>query len=142
MAGSALIDAGPLIALIDRRDRRHDDCVAALGLVHGLLLTTWPVVAEAMHRCMRAGGWAAQRMLWELVLSDAVELVDLDGACVTRARALMEKYHDLPMDLADATLVAVAEQRKVRQVITLDADFHVYRTATRAGFDVLPRPAR
>lgn len=111
--------------------------MAALRQVQGPLLTTWPVVTEAMHLLADAG-WRAQRLLWELVLSDDVELVDLDGTSRGRARTLMEKYHDLPMDLADATLVAVAEQRRVRQVLTLDSDFRVYRTATRGAFEVLP----
>jgi len=136
--GSAvLIDAGPLIALIDRGDLRHDDCVAAVRQVTGPLLTTWPVLSEAMHLLGRAG-WRAQRLLWELMLSEDVEIADLDGAGIIRARALMEKYHDLPMDLADASLVAVAEQRRLTRVLTLDAHFRVYRPAPRATFEVLP----
>ncbi len=84
------------------------------------------------------GGWLAQRLLWELILGDGLELADLDMAAVARTRALMEKYGDLPMGLADATLVAIAEQRRINRVLTLDSHFHIYRTATRAAFDVLP----
>lgn len=139
MAGHVLIDAGPMVALIDRRERRHLDCVAALRQVAGPLLTTWPVVTEAMHLLADAG-WPAQRLLWELVASDDVELAELDGTAAVRARALMEKYRDLPMDLADASLVAVAESRRVRRVLTLDGHFRVYRTTARDGFEVLPAP--
>jgi predicted nucleic acid-binding protein len=103
------------------------------------LLTTWPVVTEAMLLLRRAG-WPAQRLLWDLVASDEVELAELDAAELARARALMEKYRDLPMALADATLVAVGERRRLRTVLTLDGDFRVYRTATRAAFEVLPAP--
>lgn len=113
--------------------------MAALHRVQAPLLTTWPVVTEAMH-LLADGGWRAQRLLWELVLSREFELVELDGPARARTRALMEKYRDLPMDLADATLVAVAERRQVRQVLTLDRDFGVYRTATRSAFEVLPGP--
>jgi uncharacterized protein len=112
-------------------------CVAALRRVHRPLLTTWPVVTEAMHLLARAG-WRAQRVLWDLVLSDEVELVDLDSSDLMRTRALMEKYRDLPMDLADATLVVLAERRQIRQVLTLDGDFRVYRTAARGALEVLP----
>jgi predicted nucleic acid-binding protein len=140
VAPGVLIDTGPLVALIDRGEERHADCVAALREVRPPLLTTWPVVTEAMHLLRRAG-WPAQRLLWELVASDDVELAELDAAELARARALMEKYRDLPMTLADATLVAVGERRRLRTVLTLDGDFHVYRTATRAGFDLLPAPA-
>ena len=139
MAAGVLIDTGPLVALIDRGDERHTDCVAALREVRPPLLTTWPVVTEAMHLLHRAG-WPAKRLLWELVTSDEFELADMDAAATARARALMEKYRDLPMDLGDATLVALAERRRVRQVLTLDGHFRVYRTATRAGFEVLPTP--
>ncbi len=83
------------------------------------------------------GGWPAQRLLWEFVLGDGLELADLDMAAVARTRALMEKYGD-HMDLADATLVAIAEQRRINRVLTLDSHFQVYRTATRAAFEVLP----
>ena len=125
MGSAALIDTGPLVALIDRGDRHHRDCVEALRQVQRPLLTTWPVVTEAMHLLGRGGGWTAQRLLWELVVSDDVELVELDSAAMVRTRALMEKYRDLPMALADATLVASAERRQVRQVLTLDGHFRV-----------------
>jgi uncharacterized protein len=63
-----------------------------------------------------------------------------DAAATARVRALMEKYRDLPMDLGDATLAALGEQRRVGQVLTVDGAFRVYGTATRAGFEVLPAP--
>ena len=57
-----------------------------------------------------------------------------------RIRALMEKYQDLPMDLADASLVALAEMRGLREVFTLDhADFQVYRLHRRQTFRLWPR---
>lgn len=108
-----------------------------LRQVHRPLVTTWPVVTEAMHLLAR-GGWQAQRVLWDLVLSDEVELVDLDVTDLECARGLMEKYRDKPMDLADATLVAIAERRRMRQVLTLDGDFRLYRPATREAFEILP----
>lgn len=140
MGTAVLIDAGPLIALIDRGEPRHDDCVAAVRQVQGPLLTTWPVLTEAMY-ILGDVGWRAQRLLWELMLSEDVEIADLDGAAIIRARALMEKYQDVPMDLAEASLVAVAEQRRLTRVLTLDGHFHAYRPAPRATFEVLPAPA-
>jgi predicted nucleic acid-binding protein len=139
VAAGVLIDTGPLVALIDRGEDRHADCVAALREVQPPLITTWPVVTEAM-RLLRRGGWPAQRMLWELLATDDFELATLDADEVARARALMEKYRELPMALADATLVAMGERRRLRTVLTLDGHFVVYRTATRTGFEVLPAP--
>lgn len=59
---------------------------------------------------------------------------------VDRIQSLMEKYKDLLMDLADASLVALAEARRLRRVFTLDADFHVYRLPGNEAFEVLPGP--
>ncbi len=53
-------------------------------------------------------------------------------------RILMEKYRDLPMDLADASLVATAEAMNLRQILTIDSDFHVYRIHGKDAFEVLP----
>lgn len=55
-----------------------------------------------------------------------------------RSRDLMGKYADVPMDLADASLVALAESVKLNRVFTLDGDFHIYRMKTRRAFEVLP----
>ena len=52
--------------------------------------------------------------------------------------ALMDEYHDLPMDLADASLIAAAECLGVRQIFTLDSDFHIYRLADGSAMEVVP----
>jgi hypothetical protein len=85
-----------------------------------------------------AGGWPAQRTLWAMVERGALELAELQTSDVGRARALMEKYRDAQMDIADATLVAVAEARGLKRVFTLDSDFGVYRYRGRETFDLVP----
>ena len=68
-----------------------------------------------------------------------VELLTLDGRDMSRARDSMKKYKDLPMDLADAALVAVAEREKIRRIFTLDRrDFEIYRPAKLGRFIILP----
>jgi len=57
---------------------------------------------------------------------------------VARMRVLMQQYQDLPMDLADASLVAVAEERRLDRIFTLDSNFHVYRLAGGRTFIVIP----
>ena len=133
-----LVDAGPLIALIDAREPDHEVCVAVLDDLHLPLLTTWPVMTEAMHLVRRKTGWPGQERLWQLVLGGSVEIAAVDSAKTERAATLMHKYRDRPMDLADATLVAVGEARSVRQIFTLDRDFDVYRLHGRQMFQVLP----
>ncbi len=133
-----LTDAGPLIALIDADEADHERCRSALDGVSLPLVTTWPAFTEAMYLLGRAGGLQGQDALWRLVRSGQLVLVDMSQAAVERTSRLMTKYADLPMDLADATLVALAEERGERRIFTLDRDFHIYRIAGRRRFEVVP----
>lgn len=102
------------------------------------MVTTWPVVTEAMYLLGDAGSWPAQRALWGMIERKALVLAELQPADIIRARALMEKSRDAPMDIADATLVAVAEARGLKRVFTLDSDFGVYRFGGREAFELVP----
>jgi uncharacterized protein len=102
------------------------------------MLTTWPVLTEAMYLLGDAGGWPAQRALWAMIDRGALEVAEMQPSDIARARALMEKYRDAPMDIADATLVAVAEARGLKRIFTLDSDFGVYRYRGRESFDIVP----
>ncbi len=64
-------------------------------------------------------------------------LHDLTPAEADRMAALMQQYRDTPMDLADASLVAVAESRTLRRVFTTDSDFYVYRLADGSALEVI-----
>lgn len=134
-----LCDAGPLIAIIDADEPDHDACLAALDELTLPLVTTWPAFTEAMYLLGQAGGITAQRALWKLVHTGRLNLADLSTKTVERSAQLMDKYADRPMDLADATLVAFAEDQGHRRVFTLDSDFHIYRLLGRQRFDVVPR---
>lgn len=133
-----LLDAGPLVSLGDEADADHDLCIATLDIVRPPLLTTWAVIAEAMHILGREGGWHAQSALWKLLLEGNIEIVHLNRPHMERARALMEKYRDTPMDLADATLVVLGETQSIHRIFTLDSDFRVYRLHGRDAFEVVP----
>jgi predicted nucleic acid-binding protein len=133
-----LTDAGPLIALIDRGEPDHARCVAALTQITMPLVTTWPAFTEAMYLLGEAGGWMGQQALWALVERADLQIAELSTAAVGRMRALMERYRDLPMDLADASLVALAEERDLDRVFTLDNDFRVYRLPRRRAFTIVP----
>jgi predicted nucleic acid-binding protein len=133
-----LTDAGPLIALIDADEVDHQTCVLALRALTLPLVTTWPAFTEAMYLLGRAGGTAGQQALWKLLLSKRLQVAELSHAVLERSAALMTKYADRPMDLADATLVALAEQRGQRRIFTLDKDFQVYRIHGRIRFEITP----
>lgn len=133
-----LVDTGPLVALLNRNDPNHSRCTAtAQSLPPDALLTTWAVFTEAMYMVGRAGGPDAQDRLWNLYNTRGLVIHDLTHAETDRSRELMTTYRDRPMDLADATLVAVAESLGHRRVFTLDGDFRIYRLADGSVLDVI-----
>lgn len=132
-----LVDAGPLVALLDRGEPDHERCVNALQQMTAPMTTTWPAYTEAMYLLGAAGGWVAQQALWRLTERGDLEVLDLNST-MKPAKGLMEKYRDVPMDLADATLVAFAQSVGVKRIFTLDKDFHIYRFKGRQAFEVLP----
>ncbi|MCI0683532.1 MAG: PIN domain-containing protein [Gemmataceae bacterium] len=135
-----LTDAGPLVAILDRGEQHHQACVACLAELTGPMLTTWPAFTESMYLLGEAGGWRAQDALWGLVEQGDLVIVAPRPELCERMRMLMAKYQDRPMDLADASLVALAEERSLRDVFTLDrADFQTYRIRRRQTFRIWPR---
>lgn len=131
-----LVDAGPLVALLDRRDPEHETCVAALRTLREPLVTVWPAFTEAMY--LLGGSWAGQKALWSRLETDAIALAPLDETDAPRMRELMEKYQDLPMDLADAALVRVAERESLNRIFTLDRrHFTIYQPGRRRRFAIV-----
>jgi len=132
-----LVDAGPLVALLSKNDQAHHLCVKALTELTDPLVTVWPAVTEAMY--LLHFSWEGQEALWEMLIEGMVMLAPLGDGDFLRMRELMKKYRSLPMDLADAALVRVAEREKIRRVFTLDRkDFSVYRPAKIGKFVLLP----
>ena len=137
MCASVLVDAGPLVALFDRSDPHHDVCVQTLMVLREPLVTVWPAFAEAMY--LLNFSWDAQRALWEMLEGDALRMLVLDDLDAPRMKALMQKYRDFPMDLADAALVRVAERDKISNIFTLDRrHFRAYRPSGIRAFSILP----
>jgi len=135
-----LVDAGPFVALIDQRDEHHARCVDALRGIRDPLVTVWPAVVEAMYLL---DTWIEQATLWAMIETGPIALAPLGDEDVSRLRELMGKYRDLPMDLADAALVHVAERDGYRRIFTLDRrGFEVYRVAGRERLTLVPGPAR
>jgi hypothetical protein len=133
-----LTDTGPLVGLLDDDDPNHAACLAAaLRLPAGPLWTTWPCFTEAMYLLGEVGGHSYQAALWAMRTAGRLILLDLTPMEADRARALMDQYRDVPMDLADASLVAIAESRALPQIFALDADFYVYRLADGSALDVI-----
>ena len=134
---AVLVDTGPLIALFNKNDDYHQRCVQTFKTLRFPLLTVWPVITEAMYLLSFSG--AAQDALWEWFKRDAMSLAALSATDVPRIQQLMKKYRDLPMELADAALVCVAEREKLRSLFTLDLhDFRLYRPSHVKSLELLP----
>lgn len=134
---AVLVDAGPLVALLDRSDNHHQAIVSAIEEIRDPLVSVWPAIVEAMY--LLSFSWRAQEALWEIIETGVVQILVLDQSDASAMKKLMEKYRDLPMDMADAALVHAADRESIRRVLTLDQrDFGVYRLPRKGRFTLLP----
>ncbi|MBI1289099.1 MAG: PIN domain-containing protein [Flavobacteriales bacterium] len=122
---SILIDAGPLIALFDRSDKYHLKALQFIKDFEGELWTTWPVITEASY--MLDFSTKAQLSLLSWIERGGLHLVDLNESQVFRFTELMDKFDDVPMDLADASLIVASELKNYKEVASIDSDFYIYR---------------
>jgi predicted nucleic acid-binding protein len=136
-----LVDTGPLVSLFDPSDRDREACKHTLAqLRRSRRVTSLAVVTEASYLLDFSA--EARQALLAFVAAGAVEIAEFTAADISRAAALMAKYSSLPMDLADATLVVLAERLATRTIFTLDRrDFGVYRVGRRA-FRLVPNMTR
>ena len=118
---------------MNKRDRYHQRFVEYLKFFQGQLVTTWPVLTEITHHVPAGKAVEVIALVRDGVL-EVIDLVDAGG----RIHDLMKKYADRPMDLADASLVWVAEHAGIEQVLTIDSDFTIFRLANNRRLQVLP----
>ncbi len=121
----AIVDTGPLVAFFDRAERHHRWVVDRIEELEAPLLVCEPVLTEAMYLLGRYSG--AQDALFELLQNGALSIAFAIGENIGALRKLTQKYRDTPMSLADACVVRMAEIHERHAVLTLDADFPVYR---------------
>ena len=121
---SVLVDAGPLIALFNPVDKHHRAVKSYWRRFNGRLLTTWPVLAEVCHFLPEH----MQISFLRWADKGGLGVVELHESALATLADWKEKYHALPMDLADASLIWVAQQTGVLDILTIDKkDFSVYR---------------
>jgi predicted nucleic acid-binding protein len=132
-----LIDTGPIVAFFDKDDRHHDLCIEILKEIREPLLTTWPVLTECFYLLNFSS--EVQDSLWLFIQRGGIEIYPLEKGFLNRCRELMKQYRDLPMDLADATLVALADVLEISKIFTLDhKDFSIYRFKQKRRFTLIP----
>ncbi|MEO0997682.1 MAG: PIN domain-containing protein [Pseudomonadota bacterium] len=132
---ATLLDTGVIVALLDRDERYHAQSVETVSDLIGPLVTCEAVVAEACHLLRRMSG-APEAIIKNVangVFQTPWRLADQAGA----VQKLLRKYRDVPMALADACLVDLADRMDTAQILTLDRNFAIYRWRSRRKFGLL-----
>jgi len=134
---SLLLDTGALVTLLDRGQRDHQVFAEFFDGWPGPVVSTEAVLTEATHLLGRVAG--GRTACIDFFIAGGATLVPQTRATLERCRALVECYADVPMDFADATLVALAEDLGTNLVFTTDRrDFSIYRIGGRRRFKILP----
>ena len=132
-----LVDTGPLVALLSERDQYHAVCVATAKELHGPFYTSWPVITEAAY-LLRDRKEAVAKLL-SLVRSQALRILPLLAEDVTGLSDILLKYADQEFDLADASLMYLAEREGMAVAFTVDRrHFSVYRTSQGKTLSLFP----
>ena len=131
MKNTLLIDSGPLIALFDRSDRYHIKTKEFLKNFKGKLLTSWAVITEVSHILDFNLNVQIDFLKW--VEMGGVKLYNIEQNDLEDIITLMQNYTNVPMDLADATLMYIAHKENIKQIASIDSDFDIYRTL-KSGF--------
>jgi len=132
-----VLDTGPWVALIDRSESRHTECVNWLRKFSGRLYSTEAVLTEVLY--LLNFSLLAQCAALDFVLESVVDIVPASTKSLKKTKTLMEKYADLPMDFADATIVCLAEETGIQNVVTFDRKyFTIYRLPKKQSFIIVP----
>jgi uncharacterized protein len=137
MPAGGLIDTGAILALLDRDDRWHRACAAAFAAIALPLVTSAAVLAELFH--LLGDDRREVEAAWKFLRSGAVTVSPIVDSDMPELDSLMARYHDRPMDFADATLVHLAHRESLSTILTIDHDdFETYRIGSKRRFRILP----
>lgn len=135
-----IADTGFWVALANRADKHHELAAASLADLNEPLVTTWPVLTETCYLLLRYGVGSAQRKLIAAYGDGAFDVFELAREHIETIERHMKKYADQPMDLADASLVVLAEHLGHGRILSTDRfDFRTYRWKERKPFENLMR---
>lgn len=130
-----MLDAGPLVAALDRREQHHEWVAGKLKELRSPLIACDAVLTEA---CFLLSGLDEARRQIRVWLRQGILRSEFDSShLLDRAFALMENYRNVPMSFADACLVSMAEERRGSRVFTLDRDFTIYRLRGKSSVPLL-----
>jgi predicted nucleic acid-binding protein len=127
----ALIDSGPLIALFDRGDKYHKQVLSFLESFEGELVTTWAVITEVSHMLDFNLNVQIDFLTW--IELGAIRVYEIQQNDLKEIIPMIKKYTNVPMDLADSSLMFVAQKENIKDIVSIDSDFDIYRTL-KSGF--------
>jgi predicted nucleic acid-binding protein len=133
-----IVDAGPLIALFDKDDKYHNSVIKFLKKFDGQLITSWPVITEVTH--LLSFNVNVQIDFLEWLKREAVAIINLENIHLERIIQLSKKYSDVPMDLADSSLIVIAELTNITDIITIDSDYYIYKTKNKKSLNNILLP--
>lgn len=133
-----LIDANAFIYICDKGQDKHLQFLKSVESITTDIVSTYPCLTEAMYFMGKLYGWHGQQLLWDFLSKNTIGLYQLSPDDLERMKNLMKKYSDVPMDFADASLVAAAEALATNKILTSDSDFYVYRINGRKHFNIVP----
>jgi predicted nucleic acid-binding protein len=132
-----LIDTGPMVALFSEDDGQHERCTETLKTLRPPLFTCWPVVAEAAW-LLRTRPHSLYQ-LFDGFDNGVFRLLSLEAEDLPAIAALLRRYEDARVQLADAALAHLAEREKIRTVFTLDRrDFSIIRIKRNRALRLIP----
>jgi uncharacterized protein len=125
MPKEILADSGPLIALFHEKDKYHKKVIQTIEKNDFLLTTTWPVLTEVFYFLSSHKG--KTHLFLEWIERGGLEIHSLFLSDLDYIKNRILKYSDVPMDLADASLMCIAERESIYKIISIDSDFEIYR---------------
>ncbi len=133
-----MVDTGFWLALANKKDAHHEEAKLALANINEPLITTWPVMTETCYLLLMRINAKAQVAFIKSYAAGAFKAFELSEKHAARIHELLEKYANLPMDLADASLVILAEHLGHGRILSTDTrDFNVYRWKDNKPFENL-----
>lgn len=131
-----IIDSGFFIALMNKNDQYHSIAKKLIrSLSNKKWISTWPVMTEVTHMLARERAFQAIQGLFDLCETGGLSLFQIELHHIPRLKQIMQKYQDLPVDLADASLVILAEELGHGEIVSTDLrDFGIYRWKNQEPF--------
>jgi len=129
---NVIVDTGPIVALFDKDDNYHKNAITFFKEFQDRLFTTWPVITEVSY--MLNFNVNVQCAFFEWIRLHAISIYEIRPNQVQDIIDYMSRYSNVPMDLADASLLLLAEEKEITDIITFDSDYYIYKLNKEKSF--------